>query len=432
MKILFRFPQRLYYLRPPTTDEGDPSITAPAPFCAVIGAGPAGLIVADVLSRAGARVTVFDHRPSPARKFLMAGRGGLNLTHSEPLELFLTRYGAAATRLEPIIRAFPPERVREFCAELGEETFVGSSGRVFPKNFKASPLLRAWLARLAAQGVAFETRHDFEGFASDGTLKLRGPLGEKITLSPGAVVLALGGASWPRLGSDGGWTGALASLGVAMTPLAPANCGALIRWSEYFRSNFEGQPIKTIRLTHELHKARGDVVVTRRGLEGGPVYALASGLREALRRDGTATLLLDLRPDAPEAELSRKLERERGKQSLSTFLRKSLGLAKIDIALLHETSGALPNRPDALAARIKNLPLAIEGVAGFERAISTSGGVRFDELDETLMLKKHPGVFLAGEMLDFDAPTGGYLLQAAFSTGFVAGKGAADFLKRCA
>ena len=402
-------------------------ISAPAPFCAVIGAGPAGLIAADVLSRAGARVTVFDHKPSPARKFLMAGRGGLNLTHSEPLEIFLTRYGAAAEWLEPIIRAFPPERLREFCAELGEETFIGTSGRVFPKSFKASPLLRALLARLAAQGVRFE-RGAFEGFVGDNALSLRGSGNESRELAPGAAILALGGASWPRLGSDGGWTRAFDVLGVAMTPLAPANCGALIRWSEHFQGAFEGQPIKTILLRHGAAAARGDVVVTRAGLEGGPAYALASSLRAEVERGG-ATLSVDLRPDASVAELARKLERERGKQSLATFLRKTIKLAKIEMALLREASPlGLPRESEALAELIKNIPLAVTGVAGFERAISTSGGVRFDELDAALMLKKRPGVFLAGEMLDFDAPTGGYLLQAAFSTGFAAGLGAARYL----
>ena len=312
-------------------------ISAPAPFCAVIGAGPAGLIAADVLSRAGARVTVFDHKPSPARKFLMAGRGGLNLTHSEPLEVFLTRYGAAREWLEPIIRAFPPERLREFCAELGEETFVGTSGRVFPKSFKASPLLRALLARLTARGVRFE-RGAFDGFAGDGALSLRGPEGESRVLAPGAAILALGGASWPRLGSDGGWTRAFDALGVAMTPLAPANCGALIGWSAHFQGAFEGQPIKTILLRHGAAAARGDLVVTRAGLEGGPAYALASSLREETERGGGATLSLNLRPDASAAELARRMEREKGKQSLATFLRKTIKLGKIEMALLREAS----------------------------------------------------------------------------------------------
>ncbi|MGA8169902.1 MAG: TIGR03862 family flavoprotein [Methylocystis sp.] len=394
----------------------------------MIGAGPAGLVAADVLSRAGALVTVFDHKPSPARKFLMAGRGGLNLTHSEPLDIFLTRYGAAAGRLKPIFGAFPPERLRDFCAELGEETYVGTSGRVFPKSFKASPLLRALLARLTQQGVRFE-RAAFEGFVGDDALSMRGSAGGTHTLAPDAAVFALGGASWPRLGSDGGWTRTFEAMGVAITPLAPANCGALIRWSEHFQGAFEGQPIKTILVRHGGATARGDLVVTRVGLEGGPAYALASGLRAEIERGGGATLSVDLRPDASAAELARRLERERGKQSQATFLRKALKLAKIETALLREARPkGLPRESEALAELIKNIPLAVTGVAGFERAISTSGGVSFDELDASLMLKRRPGVFLAGEMLDFDAPTGGYLLQAAFSTGFVAGQGAARFL----
>ncbi len=396
------------------------------PFCAVIGAGPAGLIAADVLSRAGARVTLFDHKPSPARKLLMAGRGGLNLTHSEPLELFLTRYGSAGARLAPFIRAFPPQRLRDYCAELGEETFVGTSGRVFPKSFKAAPLLRALLARLGAQGAGFNMRCSFEGFAGEDALALRGPKGEAIELASKAAVLALGGGSWPRLGSDGAWTAPFAAAGVAIAPLAPANCGLMVAWSDFFRSGFEGQPIKTIRLSCGDVSARGDLVVTRRGLEGGPAYALASSLREAVARDGAARLQIDLRPDASVAELAAKLARERGKASLATYLRKALGLAKIDIALLREARPeGLPQEADALAALVKDTPLVVKDVAGFARAISTSGGVRFEELDEDLMLKKRPGVFIAGEMLDFDAPTGGYLLQAAFSTGFAAGAGAA-------
>ncbi|QGM47437.1 NAD(P)/FAD-dependent oxidoreductase [Methylocystis heyeri] len=408
---------------------GVSAIAASAPFCAVIGAGPAGLMAADVLSAAGARVTVFDHRASPARKFLMAGRGGLNLTHSEEPEKFLARYGAAAGRLEPLLRAFPPARLREFCAELGEPTFVGSSGRVFPSSFKASPLLRAWLARLARQGVGFRMRSSFLGFSEQGGLRMRLEGEKESVLFPEASVFALGGASWPKLGSDAAWVEAFCALGVEISPLAPANCGALIGWSEIFRDAFEGRPIKTIRIAHGDASARGDLVVTRLGLEGGPVYALASRLRETIAKTGAAVLKLDLRPDLEEAEIAKRLAQDPGRQSLSTFLRKAAGLGKIEIALLREVQGrALPRDAAALAALIKQLPLEVSGVPGFERAISTSGGVKFEELDARLMLLRRPGVFLAGEMLDFDAPTGGYLLQAAFSTGFAAGEGAADYL----
>ena len=395
----------------------------------MFGAGPAGLFAADVLSGAGARVEIFDHMPSPARKFLMAGRGGLNLTHGEPLEVFMTRYGAAAAQLEPFLSAFPPQKLREFCAALGEETFVGSSGRVFPKSFKASPLLRALLAKLSARGVVFHMRHRFIGFGEGLELLLQDAAGAALEIAPDAAVFALGGASWPRLGTDGGWTRAFAEAGVRLAPLAPANCAPHLCWSAHFLGGFEGQPIKTLRLSHGGQSARGDVVVTRRGLEGGPAYALASALRESLARDGAALLRVDLRPDRRVEDLAARLARPREKASLATHLRKTLGLAKVDVALLREAfPEGLPQEAEALATRIKDAPLAITEVAGFERAISTSGGVSFDALDAELMLKTRPGIFVAGEMLDFDAPTGGYLLQAAFSTGVAAGKGAACFL----
>lgn len=401
---------------------------AAAPFCAVIGAGPAGLFAAEALGRAGAHVVIYEHKPSPARKFLMAGRGGLNITHSESLDRFISRYGVAARRIAPFIRAFPPQALRDFCAELGEPSFVGTSGRVFPASFKASPLLRAWLARLAGLGVSIATRHSFAGFAGTGALRLKGPDGEEIVRPADAVVLALGGASWPKLGSDGAWTGGLSEAGVSVTPLTAANSGALIDWSSLFRGDFEGQPIKTVLLRHGDATARGDMVVTRGGLEGGPVYALSSRLREAAARDGATTLHVDLRPDTSHACLARKFSRRQPKQSHATFLRRA-GFAKVEIGLLREARPeGLPRDAEALAALIKNAPLKVAGVAGFERAISSGGGVSFDEVGADLMLKKLPGVFVAGEMLDFDAPTGGYLLQAAFSTGFAAGRGAARYV----
>jgi len=411
-----------------TPPKGGSSISdAEAPFCAVIGAGPAGLFAADALARAGARVVIYEHKASAARKFLMAGRGGLNITHSEGLERFISRYGAAAARLAPFVHAWPPQALRDFCAELGEATFVGSSGRVFPASFKASPLLRAWLARLSRLGVAIATRHAFAGFAESGALRLIGPDGE-FTRKVDALVLALGGASWPRLGSDGAWAARLGAEGVRITPLAAANSGALIEWSAIFRSDFEGQPIKTALLRHGASSARGDVVVTRRGLEGGPVYALSSKLREATQKRGETTLSIDLRPDTTLDCLTRKLSRRAQKQSHANFLRKA-GFSKVEIGLLREARrDGLPRDAETLAALIKNAPLTVTGVAGLERAISTAGGVSFDELDDDLMLKKLPGVFVAGEMLDYDAPTGGYLLQAAFATGLAAGRGAARYL----
>ncbi|CCJ07173.1 HI0933 family protein [Methylocystis sp. SC2] len=357
----------------------------------------------------------------------MAGRGGLNITHSEGLERFISRYGAAAARIAPFIRAWPPQALRDFCAELGETTFVGSSGRVFPASFKASPLLRAWLMRLSRLGVTIATRHDFAGFAESGAPRLIGPEGE-FTRKVDALVLALGGASWPRLGSDGAWAARLGAQGVRVTPLAAANCGALIEWSAIFRADFEGQPIKTALLRHGASSTRGDVVVTRAGLEGGPVYALSSQLRDVTQKHGPTTLTIDLRPDTSLECLTRKLSRRPQKQSHANFLRKA-GFSKVEIGLLRETRGeGLPRDAETLAGLIKNAPLTVTGVGGLERAISTAGGVSFDEVDDNLMLKKLPGVFVAGEMLDYDAPTGGYLLQAAFATGLAAGRGAARYL----
>ena len=395
-----------------------------SPSCAIVGGGPAGLFAADLLSRQGASVTVYERKPSVARKFLMAGRGGLNITHSEPFDRFIARYGAAAEPLTAIIGAFPPERLRAFCAELGEETFVGSSGRVFPESFKASPLLRGLLARLSANGVRFETRCRFEGFSESGELLIADTSGALRIIAADATILALGGASWPRLGADGGWVDILAAKGVAIEPLAPANCAAIVEWPEGFADAFEGAALKTIALRLGEERVFGDIVVTRSGLEGGPVYALSSGLRRKIAREGAATLHIDLRPSSPVEALAQKLARPRAKQSLATFLRKTLRLSKQEIALLR-LSAPLPDDPGALASRVKNLPIAVIATAGLERAISTAGGVRFDQLDDDLMLKTLPGVFVAGEMLDFDAPTGGYLLQAAFSSGFVAARGVA-------
>jgi uncharacterized flavoprotein (TIGR03862 family) len=380
-------------------------------------------MAAETIAAAGHPVRVFDRMPSPARKFLMAGRGGLNLTHSEPLEAFLARYAEAAPRLAPAIRAFPPEALVAWAEALGQEIFTGSSGRVFPRALKASPLLRAWLARLSAQGVQLLPRHEWLGFAADGALRLASPQGET-ALRPAATVLALGGASWPRLGADGSWAAHVP--GVAVAPFRPSNMGFRIGWSAVFRQKFEGTPLKRIALSFAGRMVRGEAVVTARGIEGGAVYALSAPLREAIAARGSATLLLDLRPDLDAATLARKLDEPRRGQSLSTFLRKAAGLPPVAIGLVQEALHAGATAP--LAELVKALPLRLEAPEGLDRAISSAGGIRLEEVDEQFMLRARPGIFAAGEMLDWEAPTGGYLLQACFATGRAAGLGVARWL----
>jgi uncharacterized flavoprotein (TIGR03862 family) len=399
---------------------------------AVIGAGPAGLMAAEVLAQGGAIVTVYDAMPSAGRKFLMAGRGGLNLTHSEPLPAFLARYREAAPRLEPAIASFTPDRLREWSAALGQPTFVGSSGRVFPESFKASPVLRAWLRRLDSQGVRFAFRHRWNGWDDRGRLLFQAPEGER-TFEARATVLALGGASWPRLGSDGAWTALLAAKGVAISPLRPANCGFTVAWSDIFKDRFEGQPLKAVEFKFGVRAVRGEAIITRSGIEGGAIYALSAELREAIAKSGEAVLHVALRPDLGTAELASRLSAPRGKQSLSNFLRKATGLSPVAIGLIQEAAIASGKSlasltPDDLAELIYAAPIELTGTAPIARAISTAGGIAFDELDEAFMLRKLPGVFAAGEMLDWEAPTGGYLLQASFATGVAAGKGALEWL----
>ena len=401
------------------------------PQIAVIGAGPAGLMAAEVLAGGGARVTLYDRMPAPGRKFLLAGRGGLNLTHSEALERLLERYGAAMPRLRAAIAAFPPASVRAWCDGLGQATFVGSSGRVFPRAFKASPLLRAWLRRLAAAGVEFKPRHRWTGWDDDGSLIFVGPQG-RVAVHADATVLALGGASWPRLGSDGGWVDAVTKAGITVTPLLPANCGFMAGWSDIFVKRFEGQPLKRVGLTFDGRTVRGEAIITRNGLEGGGIYALSAPLRAAIAARGEAVVRIDLRPDIAVAGLERRLAAPRGKQSLANFLRKTLALAPVAVGLLHEATigSARPSAmaPAALAALVKAVPVVLRGVAPLTTAISTAGGIAFEELDERFMLRRRPGVFVAGEMLDWEAPTGGYLLQASFSTGAAAARGALEWL----
>ncbi len=378
-----------------------------APF-AVIGAGPAGLMAAETLAMAGREVVVFDQMAAPARKFLLAGRGGLNLTHSEPLEHFLSRYGAAAAHLRPAIEAFPPAALIAWAEGLGQQVFTGSSGRVFPRAMKASPLLRAWLARLEALGVTLRRRHRWMGWDAAGALRFATPEGE-VSFAPAATILALGGASWPRLGSDGAW----ASLLPGVTPFRPANMGFRVAWSPHFAERFQGQPLKRVALSFAGRTQRGEAMITRDGIEGGLVYAFSAVLREAIAHEGHVDVTLDLRPDLPRVTLSG------GSQSLSNQLRKQAGLSPVAVGLVQEAlragAGAAP------AALVKALPLRLTGTQGLERAISSAGGLGFDA---ELAVPGHLHLFACGEMLDWEAPTGGYLLQACFSTGVAAARAA--------
>ncbi|WP_244607068.1 TIGR03862 family flavoprotein [Bosea sp. CS1GBMeth4] len=399
------------------------------PDVAVVGAGPAGLIAAERLAEAGHRVAIYERMAAPARKFLLAGRGGLNLTHSEPLEAFLARYGEARSWLEPAIRAFPPQALRDWADGLGARSFVGSSGRIFPKAMKASPLLRAWLARLGRLGVALHTGRLWTGWDESGALRLVTRAGGEETVTPRATLLALGGASWPRLGADGSWVGLLARKGVAIAPLRPANAGFAVAWSPLMRDRFAGLPLKRIALGFDGRRVPGEAMIDAGGIEGGAVYALAGALRDAIARGGGAVLTIDLRPDLTESELAGRLARRRPGETLSNHLRKAAGLSPVAAAVLRETArGPLPAEPAALARLIKAAPLRLTGMASLARAISTAGGIRADEIDPDFMLKRLPGVFVAGEMMDWEAPTGGYLLQACFATGVAAAEGIGRFL----
>ena len=399
------------------------------PRTAVIGGGPAGLMAAEVLSAAGVAVTVYDRMPSVGRKFLMAGRGGLNLTHSEPLEGFLARYGAARVRLGPLVEAFTPADLIAWAQGLGQETHIGSSGRVFPTSHKASPLLRAWLRRLEAQGVQVRTRHDWLGWDAGGTLRFQTPDGE-VAATPDATVLALGGASWPKLGATGDWTEILAKDGAALVALRPSNVGFEAAWSEVFRDRFHGQPLKNVGVSFEGQAARGDAMITREGIEGGAIYALSAPLRDAIVATGSAVLEIDLRPDQSIGQLTARLAIPRGGQSTTNFLRKAAHLSPVEINLLREAHGVeLALTAGGLARAIKAAPIALTATRPVDRAISTAGGVALGDVDDDLMIRIRTNVFVAGEMLDWEAPTGGYLLQACFATGVAAARGA---LKRLA
>ncbi len=382
---------------------------------AIIGAGPAGLFAAEIIAAVGHRVTIYERMPSPARKFLLAGRGGLNLTHSEPIESFLTRYGPDAEKVRSIVEAFPPSALIDWANGLGAETFIGSSGRVFPRAIKASPLLRAWLRRLNELGVIIKTRHRWSGFTAEGGLSFEAPEGP-IMIKPNASLFALGGASWPKLGSDALWAETFKNAGIPVTPLEPANCGVLISWSEIFRSRFEGAALKRIALNSAGATTRGEVIVTKTGLEGGAVYALIPQLRAALRAHQSATLSIDLKPNVEHSVLAERLAKPRGKETLTNFLRKAAHLDPPALALLREAGASLPAEADALAARIKSAPLRVNGLSSIGRTISTAGGIDWAALTGDLMIRERPGMFAAGEMLDWEGPTGGYLLQATFAT----------------
>ena len=393
-----------------------------------MGGGPSGLMAAEVLARAGAAVTVFERMPTVGRKLQVAGRGGLNLTHSEPRAALLERYGPTRPRLAPAIERFDPAALRAWCEGLGEGTFVGSSGRVFPDGFRATALLRAWLRRLDGLGVEVRTRHTWLGWDADGAMAFQTGEGARVVVTGDAWVLALGGASWPRTGSDGAWVAHLTGIGVDVAPLRPANCGFVVGWSDVFRGRFAGTPLKDVALRHRGATSRGDVVVTDHGIEGGPVYALAPGLRDAIDVAGEVHVRIDLFPAADPPTVAARLGRRRPKDSMATGLGRA-GLAPVVVGLLREVTGnRLPAGIGDLARLLKALPVRLDAPMGIDRAISTAGGVSLDAVDHRFMLRDRPGTFVAGEMLDWEAPTGGYLLQAAFSTGVAAAEGVLDWL----
>ena len=408
-------------------------MNAPAPRAVVIGGGPAGLMAAEVLSAGGARVDIYDAMPSLGRKFLMAGKGGLNLTHSEAHEAFLARYGARRPNIEPLLSGFGPDALRGWLRGLGVETFVGSSGRVFPTGMKAAPLLRAWLHRLREAGAKFHVRHRWTGWTGDGALRFATPQGEH-SAQADVVILALGGGSWARLGSDAAWVPLLEQRGVRIAPLQPANCGFDIGWSEHFRSRFAGQPLKSvvasfINSAGVTHRRQGECIITDTGIEGGLVYALSAPLRDEITAKGAAVIHLDLLPGRELRRVLEEIAHPRGAKSLSTHLQSRLGIKGVKAGLLREAVSKEDFAdPARIAAALKALPLRLVATRPIDEAISTAGGVAFEALDDDLMIRTLPGVFCAGEMLDWEAPTGGYLLTACFASGRAAGAGALTWL----
>ncbi|MBS1218249.1 MAG: hypothetical protein H6R21_1382 [Proteobacteria bacterium] len=407
------------------------AITARA--AAIIGGGPAGLMAAEILLAGGAQVDLYDAMPSVGRKFLLAGKGGLNITHAEPPEKFLARYGARQAQLAPLLAAFGAQQLRDWAQGLGVETFIGSSQRVFPKEMKAAPLLRAWLHRLRTAGLRIHVRHRWTGWAADGTLRFATPQGETGVHAP-CTVLALGGGSWARLGSDGAWVPLLEARGVAVAPLQPANCGFEVAWSAHLRERYAGQPVKAVVASFTdaagtRHQRSGEFTISDYGVEGGLIYALSAPLRDTIAARGDVTLHLDLLPDHDAARVLAEVAHPRGSRSLTTHLQSRLGLKGIKAGLLREAlTAAEMHDPQRLAATIKALPLTLTAARPLDEAISSAGGVPFEALDENLMLQAMPGVFCAGEMLDWEAPTGGYLLTACFASGRAAGAGALAWL----
>lgn len=396
----------------------------------IIGAGPSGLMAAEILSAKGIAVHIYDRMPSPARKFLMAGRGGLNLTHSEPLEQFIARYREAAPFLRRAIEDFPPDALRNWCEGLGQETFVGSSGRIFPKSMKASPLLRAWLERLYAQGVKLYSRCDWTGWNADETLSFR-MLGNTYNVAYDAALLCLGGASWPGLGADGRWKNLLEKRGVKVTPFAPSNCGFIVPWSDHIKEKFAGHAMKSVAVNFQHDSIMGDIIITEKGIESTPIYAHSGPIRKALKHNGTIHIQIDMKPAMTLTDVKKRLSSPRGKQSLSNFLQKTLRLTALQVSLIYEcvdNPGIL--NASELAKTIKSLPILLTNTYPIDRAISSAGGIPFSEIGPDYNLLSLPGVYVAGEMLDWEAPTGGYLLQGCFSTGVAAANGILNYLRK--
>ncbi len=385
-------------------------------------------MAAEVASARGVRVDVYDSMPSLGRKFLIAGRGGLNLTHSEPFDKFLTRYGTRRDRIEPLLRRFPPDDVRAWASDLGIPTFVGTSGRVFPVGMKASPLLRAWLKRLDEAGVRFHLRHRWLGWDADA-LKFESPDGIQLVRAD-ATILALGGGSWARLGSDGAWVRALEQAGVKVEALKPSNCGFDAAWSPVFKEKFNGHPLKSVALTFGAFHQQGEFIVTNEGVEGSLIYAASAKIRDEIYAQGKAVIELDLMPHLAEAQLGEKLSRPRGSRTMASHLEKTVGIKGVKAGLLREFVSKEDFTDAAkLAAAIKHLPIPLLAPRPLDEAISSAGGVTFESLDENLMIKNLPGVFCAGEMLDWEAPTGGYLITACMASGRVAGEGVLKFIE---